>query len=130
MTTLVNELVQELIASKLSDYFANFEASQVQLKGGQVLLHDVELRRDALDALNLPLRLKSGRIGTFNLRLNLQSLISDWLSVSSMIALDSTHSCAAAEHPPDLRRLTSPHDRPIVCSSATVSALTKDARSL
>ena len=96
MTTLVNELVQELIASKLSDYFANFEASQVQLKGGQVLLHDVELRRDALDALNLPLRLKSGRIGTFNLRLNLQSLISDWLSVSSMIALDSTHSCAAS----------------------------------
>ena len=70
MALIATELIQDLIASKLGEYFENVGPEQVQLQAGEIVLHDVELRRDFVDSLNLPFRLKSGRIGKFHLRLN------------------------------------------------------------
>lgn len=72
---MATALLESLIASRLAAYFENFDSSQVQLTGGFVNLKDVELRRSAFDELNLPIRLKSGRIGTFHLRVNLSKIL-------------------------------------------------------
>ena len=75
MAMLAAELLQELLASKLTEFFEDVDASQVQFRGGQVLLQDMSLRRDYFNALNLPIRLKSGRVDTFRLRLNLHKIM-------------------------------------------------------
>ena len=75
MSLIATELLQDLIASKLGEYFENIDGDRVQLNAGQVELKEVELRRDFVDSLNLPFRLKSGRIGKFHLKLNAHKVL-------------------------------------------------------
>ena len=75
MSQLASNLLVQVIASKLEDYVEDFDASQMQFHGGVLTLQNVQLKREALNGLNLPIRLKSGRVGSFVLRVNLQRII-------------------------------------------------------
>ena len=69
MARLLAELIEKQIAKNLQE-FAEVSEKQIQLKllsGGGIQLKDVKLRASCLDRLNLPVKLKSGRIGNFHL---------------------------------------------------------------
>lgn len=76
MARLLAELIEKQIAKNLQE-FAEVSEKQIQLKllsGGSVQLKDVKLRSNCLDRLNLPVRLKSGIIGNFHLRMKLHRM--------------------------------------------------------
>ena len=67
---MLETFVLNLFTNYLSTYFCNLKREQLRvgLWAGSIVLTNLELRRDALDALRLPVRLRGGRIGRLMIR--------------------------------------------------------------
>ena len=67
---MFESLISYLFANWLSTYFANLtrEKLRIGVWSGEVVLTDLELRRNALEALELPLFVITGRIGRLVIR--------------------------------------------------------------
>lgn len=67
---MLKQVFQERIGSLLKDYVQNVSDSDVSLTDilkGDVNFRDLKLRNDCLDALQLPVQLKSGIIGKLHI---------------------------------------------------------------
>ena len=68
---MLEGLVLNLLHKYLATYFCNVTREQLRIGvwAGQIVLTNLEARRDALDALQLPVRLRAGHIGKLRIRI-------------------------------------------------------------
>lgn len=76
MAVLLASFLQDEIAKQLSKYVENFDPSDIEIGAtGRVQLSNVQLRKDCLDAFNLPIRLKAGMVGSLDLKLDVARVL-------------------------------------------------------
>ena len=78
MATIVTGLIQDLIVSQLTEYVDLEDENQCKFYGSILELKDAKIRTDIFQKIgmgSLPIRLKSGRIGGFKLRLDVMGMM-------------------------------------------------------
>ncbi|KAK8810664.1 hypothetical protein WA158_007239 [Blastocystis sp. Blastoise] len=73
---MFEEIVSSLLSRFLGDYIENVEAKDLKLGllGGDIQLHDLKIKGSALSALNLPVEIKAGFLGSLVLKVPWTSL--------------------------------------------------------
>nr|XP_024214793.1 vacuolar protein sorting-associated protein 13 isoform X2 [Halyomorpha halys] len=67
---MLKEIITNIINRALGKYVENFDSSQFSLGLGDIVFNNLELKKNCLDDLNVPVRLLYGKIGKFSLRLS------------------------------------------------------------
>ena len=67
---MLESFVLNVLTNYLSTYFCDVTREQLRVGvwAGSIVLRNLQLRRDALDALRLPVRLRGGRVGRLMIR--------------------------------------------------------------
>jgi vacuolar protein sorting-associated protein 13A/C len=75
---MFESLVSGLLRQQLEQYIKNLDLDQLAISvwAGEVVLHNLEFREDALDAMGLPIYIKSGYIGKLTLQMPWKNLTS------------------------------------------------------